>query len=72
MILSGNYPWNVIVLVYFLVDYCFFRMSTLKSPIMMIGQCSKDYWIIIWRLFRNVEFEHEWTLYTHTIYFFHV
>jgi hypothetical protein len=45
-----------------------FRMSTLKSPIMMIGQCSRDSWIIVWRLFRNVEIEHEWALYTHTIY----
>jgi len=26
-----------------------------------------DCWIIVWRLFRNVEIEHEWTLYTHTI-----
>jgi len=35
---------------------------------MMIRQCSKDYWITLWRLFRNVEIEHEWALYTHTIY----
>jgi hypothetical protein len=34
----------------------------------MIGQCLGDYWIIVSRLFRNVEIEHEWTLYTHTIY----
>jgi hypothetical protein len=45
----------------------FFRMSTLKSPILMIRQCSGDYWIIVWKLFKNVKIEHEWTLYTHTI-----
>jgi hypothetical protein len=40
---------------------------------MMIGQNSKDCWIIVWRLFKNVEIEHEWDLYTHTIYIvFHV
>jgi len=44
-----------------------FRMSTLKSPILMIWQCSGDYWIIVWKLFKNVKIEHEWTLYTHTI-----
>jgi hypothetical protein len=37
---------------------------------MMIEQCSRNCWIIIWRLFRNVEIEHEWILYTHTILFF--
>ncbi len=45
-----------------------FKMSTSKSPIMMIGQCSGNCWIIVWGLFKNVEIEHEWTLYTHTIY----
>jgi hypothetical protein len=44
-----------------------FRMSTLKSPIMMIGQCLGDCWIIIWRFFRVVKIEHGWVLYTHTI-----
>jgi hypothetical protein len=42
-----------------------FKMLTLKFPIMMIGQCLGNRWI--WRLFRNVEIEHEWALYTHTI-----
>jgi len=35
---------------------------------MMIGQYLGDYWIIVWRLFGNVEIEHEWILHTHTIY----
>jgi len=35
---------------------------------MMIGQHLRDFWIIVWKLFKNVEIEHEWTLYTHTIY----
>jgi hypothetical protein len=40
---------------------------------MMLGQWLGDCWIIVWRLFRNVEIEHEWALYTHTIYIvFHV
>jgi len=47
-----------------------FRMSTLKSLIMMIGQCSKNCWIILWIFFGNVKIEHEWNLYTHTILFF--
>jgi len=34
---------------------------------MMIGQCSGDCWIIVWIFFKNVEIEHEWALYTHTI-----
>jgi hypothetical protein len=34
---------------------------------MMIGQCLRYCWIIVWKLFRNGEIEHEWTLYTHTI-----
>jgi hypothetical protein len=34
---------------------------------MMIGQCSENYWIIVWRLFENVKIEHEWILYTCTI-----
>jgi hypothetical protein len=34
---------------------------------MMIGQCWGECWIIIWKLFRNVETKHEWTLYTHII-----
>jgi len=34
----------------------------------MIGQCSKECWIIVWKLFKNVEVEHEWVLYTHIIY----
>jgi hypothetical protein len=34
---------------------------------MMIGQCSGECQIIVWRLFRNVEIKHEWTIYTHTI-----
>jgi hypothetical protein len=42
-------------------------ISILKSSIMMIGKCSGDCWIIVWRLFRNVKIEHEWTLYTHRI-----
>ncbi len=33
----------------------------------MIGQCLRECWIIVWRLFKNVETKHEWTLYTHTI-----
>ncbi len=45
-----------------------FKMSTLKSLMMMIGQCSKECWIIVWKLFRNVKVEHEWILYTHIIY----
>jgi hypothetical protein len=40
---------------------------------MMIGQCSWDCSIIVWILFSNVQIEHEWVLYTHTIYIaFHV
>jgi hypothetical protein len=46
------------------------RMSTLKSPNIMIGQCFSDYSIIFWIFLRNVQIEHEWTLYTHTIYIF--
>jgi len=66
VILLGIYPWNIIILLLFgwLLS---FKISTLKFPIMMIGQCLGDRWIIIWRLFRNVEIEHEWPLYTHTI-----
>jgi hypothetical protein len=37
---------------------------------MMIRQCSRNYWIIVWRLFRNIKIEHEWGLYTHTIYIY--
>ncbi len=69
MILSGIYAWNIIVLGFFFFGWLFiFKMLTLKSPIMMIGQCSRVYWIIVWRLFKNVKLEHEWALYTHTIY----
>jgi hypothetical protein len=66
VILIGIYLWNIIVFFFFgwLLS---FRMSTLNSPIMMIRQFSRDYWIIVWRLFKNVKIEHEWTLYTHTI-----
>jgi len=72
MILIGIYLRNVIVFVYFLVGYCLSE-STLKYPIMMIGQCSKDCWIIVWKLCRILEIEHEWVLYTHIIYIdFHV
>jgi len=40
---------------------------------MIIGQCSRNCWIIVWQLFKNVKIEHEWTLYTYTIcIFFHV
>ncbi len=60
-------------------SFCFFfgwllsfRMPTLKSPIMMIGQCWGDSWIIVWILFKYVEIEHEWTLYTPTILLFFV
>ncbi len=35
---------------------------------MLIGQCYGKCWIIFWKLFKNVEVEHEWTLYTCTIY----
>jgi hypothetical protein len=42
-------------------------MSTLKSPIMLIGQCLRECWIIIWSLFKNEKIKHEGTLYTHTI-----
>jgi hypothetical protein len=49
-----------------------FRTSTLKSPIMMIGQCLGKCWIIIWKLFKNVKTKHEWVLYTYNMYFFHV
>jgi hypothetical protein len=66
MIFIGIYPWNIIVLVFF-VWLLSFRMAILKSSIMMIGQCLGYYWIIVWRLFRNVEIEHDLVLYTHTI-----
>jgi len=34
---------------------------------MMIGQCPKEHWIIVWSLFnRNVKIEHELVLNTHT------
>jgi hypothetical protein len=68
--LNCDFNWNLFVKYnnsYFFLVFSF-KMLTLKSPIMMIGQCSWDYWIIVWRLFKNVEIEHEWTLYTHTIY----
>jgi hypothetical protein len=42
-------------------------MSTSKSPKMMIKQCSRKCWIIVWRLFRNVKTEHEWALYINTL-----
>ncbi len=50
----------------------FFRMWALKFPIMMIGQCSRDSWIIVWRLFRNVKIEHKWALHTHIILFYFI
>jgi hypothetical protein len=65
VILIGIYPWNIIV--FFLAWLLSFKMSTLKSSIMMIKQHLGDYWIIVWKLFKIVEIEHEWTLYTHTI-----
>ncbi len=34
---------------------------------MMIRKCLKECWIIVWRLFGNIEIEHEWALRTHTI-----
>jgi hypothetical protein len=34
---------------------------------MIIGQCLGDCSIIVCKLFNNVEIEHEWILYTHTI-----
>ncbi len=58
---------------FFFVWLLSFKMSTLKSPIMMIGQCSGECWIKVWKLFRNVKNEHEWASYTHTIcIIFHV
>jgi hypothetical protein len=49
-----------------------FRMSTLKSPIMMIGQCLRECWIIVWKWFRIVKTQLECALYTHIICIFYV
>jgi hypothetical protein len=71
--LIWTYPWNLIILVYFFPWLLSLRMSTLKSPIMMIEQCLGECWIIIWSLLKNVKTEYEWALYTHTIcIIFHV
>jgi hypothetical protein len=68
VVLIEIYAWNI-----YIGWILSFRISTLESPIMMIGQCLGDCWIIVWRLFKNVEIEHEWVQYTHTIYItFHV
>jgi hypothetical protein len=37
-------------------------MSIQKFPIMMISQCSRDCWIIVRGLFKNIEIEHEWVI----------
>ncbi len=69
MILTLTYPWNLNNPCLFFPWLLFFRMSTLKSPIMMIGQCSKKCWIIIWSLFSR-----NWTwmnfMHTYNMYFF--
>jgi len=69
--LNYDFNWNLSMKynVFFLGGWLLsFIISTLKSPIMIIRQCLEDCWIIVWRLFRNVEIEHEWTPCTHTIY----
>jgi len=59
--------YNCSCFFFFLAWLLSFRISTLKSPIMMIGQCLGYCWIIVWRLFKNIKIEHEWILYTHII-----
>jgi len=54
-------------LTFFSHDYFFKDMSTLTYPEPMIGECSSECRIIFWRLFKNVNRKHEWTIYTHTI-----
>ncbi len=73
VMLSLNYDFNFNLSIksnnscLFLPWLLSFKMLTLKSPIMMIGQCLRKCWIIIWSLFTNVKIEDEWAPYTHTI-----
>jgi hypothetical protein len=33
----------------------------------MIGQCSRECWITIWRLLQNIKTKYEWALYTKVV-----
>jgi hypothetical protein len=61
VLLIWIYPWNLIAFIFF-AWLLYYKMLALQSPKMVIEQCFKECWIIVWILLKNIKTKCEWNL----------